>query len=206
MGWTRRHLTYANVIGTLALFVALGGGAYAVSTAKRNSVTSRSVRNESIKGVDVLNDSLTGLDVDEGSLELPVGPKGPKGDVGPTAAEVSSLLDNPVTTPDFLADSVHVDVPAPGRMLAVYATKFVRVDCTAGDPTIGLYVDGVPVPRTQRLLTDNVAEPPTVLIGITAGTVPSGDRAVTLAADCASGGVVSIVQTATSVTGILVGQ
>jgi hypothetical protein len=82
MEWVRRHLTYANVIGTVALFVALGGAGYAVTTAKKNSVTSKSVRNESIKGADVLNESLTGQDVNEDTLSLPTGPKGDKGDTG----------------------------------------------------------------------------------------------------------------------------
>lgn len=33
------RLTYANVVATLALFVALGGGAYAVTNVGKNSVT-----------------------------------------------------------------------------------------------------------------------------------------------------------------------
>jgi hypothetical protein len=82
MEWIRRHLTYANVIATVALFVALGGGAYAVTTAKRNSVTSKSVKNGAIKGIDVLDESLTGQDVNEGTLSLPTGPKGDKGETG----------------------------------------------------------------------------------------------------------------------------
>ena len=34
-----RHLSYANVMATIALFIALGGGAYALTTLPRNSVT-----------------------------------------------------------------------------------------------------------------------------------------------------------------------
>ena len=44
----RRHLSYANVTATVALFVALGGGAYAVS-----KVNSREIANDSIKSVDL---------------------------------------------------------------------------------------------------------------------------------------------------------
>jgi hypothetical protein len=32
MRWVRRRLSYANVVASLALFLALGGGAYAVGT------------------------------------------------------------------------------------------------------------------------------------------------------------------------------
>ena len=78
----RQHLSFANVVSLLALFLAIGGGAYAAATATKNSVTSKSVKNNSLKGVDVLDDSLSGQDVNEGSLDLPAGPPGPKGDKG----------------------------------------------------------------------------------------------------------------------------
>jgi hypothetical protein len=64
-----RHLSYANVVATLALFVALGGGAYAIGEAQRNSVTSKSVVNGSLKGIDLLDDSLGGDEVKEEALK-----------------------------------------------------------------------------------------------------------------------------------------
>jgi hypothetical protein len=66
----KHRITYANVMATVALFVALGGGAYAASVAKKNSVTSKSVRNGSIQGVDVGKDTLTGNNINEGTLTL----------------------------------------------------------------------------------------------------------------------------------------
>ena len=39
----RRHLSYANVMATLALFVALGGSSYAAIELGRNSVKSRNI-------------------------------------------------------------------------------------------------------------------------------------------------------------------
>ena len=70
----RRHLSYANVTATAALFVALGGGAYAVS-----EVNSRDIANDSIKSVDlkdrravrggdVKRNALTGKQISEGAL------------------------------------------------------------------------------------------------------------------------------------------
>jgi hypothetical protein len=46
----RRHLSYANVISTLALFVALGGGAYAI-----DKVNSHEIANGTIKSIDLKN-------------------------------------------------------------------------------------------------------------------------------------------------------
>ena len=48
--WVRRHLSYANVTATAALFFALGGGAYAVAR-----VDSRDIANDSVKSVDLKN-------------------------------------------------------------------------------------------------------------------------------------------------------
>src|SRR3954447_16587087 len=74
----RVHLTYANVMVTLLAFVVLGGGAYAVSIAKKNSVVSKSIKNGQVKGKDlaknavngakVADNSLTGAEINESSL------------------------------------------------------------------------------------------------------------------------------------------
>ena len=82
----RRHLTYANVVSTLCLFVLLGGSAYAAA-----KITGRNVKNGSLTGRDVKNNSLTGKDVkrlgpaDFKAGALPEGPRGPAGATGPGA-------------------------------------------------------------------------------------------------------------------------
>jgi hypothetical protein len=57
------RLTYANVVATLALFLALGGSAYAVS-----QITSKQVKNRSLKGIDLRKDTLTGNEIKENKL------------------------------------------------------------------------------------------------------------------------------------------
>jgi hypothetical protein len=47
------------VIALLALFIVLGGGAYAVTVAPRNSVTSRSIRNLNVKRPDIAPGAVT---------------------------------------------------------------------------------------------------------------------------------------------------
>jgi hypothetical protein len=59
----RRHLTYANVIATLALFIALGGTSYAVF-----NVGSREVRDNSLRGRDIRNNTLRSRDIRDQSL------------------------------------------------------------------------------------------------------------------------------------------
>jgi hypothetical protein len=55
----RSHVA-GNVVGYLALFVALGGTSYAVAT---GSVDSRAIKNNSVRGKDVRNRTLTGRDI-----------------------------------------------------------------------------------------------------------------------------------------------
>lgn len=102
----RSHLTFANVIAMLALFVALGGSSYAALR-----VTGKNVRNGSLTGTDVRNSSLTGRDVRSSSLgtsdvknrsllakdfkagQLPQGPPGPQGPAGQAATRLFALVD-----------------------------------------------------------------------------------------------------------------
>jgi hypothetical protein len=64
----RSRLTFGNVTSLVALFVALGGTAYAVVEIDRNSVKSKHILNDQVRSVDIQDDGVTGDDVDEGSL------------------------------------------------------------------------------------------------------------------------------------------
>jgi hypothetical protein len=64
----RSRLTYANVVATLALFLALGGGTTAIALEGRNTVDTGDIINQQVKSADAENDGLKGVDVDEASL------------------------------------------------------------------------------------------------------------------------------------------
>lgn len=59
----RRRLTYANVMATLAVFIALGGSSYAALT-----VTGRNVKNRSLSFRDLRRDTLGGSRIKESRL------------------------------------------------------------------------------------------------------------------------------------------
>jgi hypothetical protein len=61
----REHIR-ANAIGYVALFIALGGGAYALQG--RNTVDSRDIINGQVRSSDVKDNGLTGNDVNESAL------------------------------------------------------------------------------------------------------------------------------------------
>jgi hypothetical protein len=64
--WIRSHLTYANVLSTLAVFLILGGGvAYAA-----NTVFSSDIVDNQVYSADVRNDSLAGGGLQQRDLQL----------------------------------------------------------------------------------------------------------------------------------------
>ena len=86
----RSHLTFANVVSSLALFIALGGGAYAL-TIPKNSVGARQLKKNAVLGSKIKRGAVTSPTVKDHSLlskdfqpgQLPAGATGPKGSVGP---------------------------------------------------------------------------------------------------------------------------
>ncbi len=65
----RPRVSFANVISVLALFVALGGSAYAFHLGK-NSVGSKQLKKNAVSGAKVKNNSLTGSDINEATLGI----------------------------------------------------------------------------------------------------------------------------------------
>jgi hypothetical protein len=63
IGALRRRLSYANVMATLAVFIALGGSSYAALT-----VTGRNVKNSSLTFRDLRQDTLGGSRIKESRL------------------------------------------------------------------------------------------------------------------------------------------
>ena len=72
------RLTYANVIATLALFVALGGVGYAATQLPKNSVGTNQLKKEAVTPVKLSQASKSALTGAAG----PVGPSGPTGAPG----------------------------------------------------------------------------------------------------------------------------
>ena len=201
------RLSYANVMATLAVFIALGGTAYAVSQLPANSVGAKQIKTNGVGAPEIKAGAVGASEVADGSLlgddfaagQLPAGPQGLQGSPGqpgqdgspgPTYGITQGKLD-PNYPPDSLfpislANPV-IDTPSAGRLLVMASIHDLDVDCTAGNAVVGLYLDDVPVPGTGRLLFDVVPEP-VDMFGVT-GVVAAGPHQLELGVDCEGGDV-----------------
>lgn len=64
----RRRLTYANVMATVAVFVALGGSSYAALSLPKKSVGTKQLKRNAVTSSKVRDGAITGADVDESSF------------------------------------------------------------------------------------------------------------------------------------------
>lgn len=75
----RPQLSYANVVSSIALFVALGGTSWAVA---RDSIGTRQLKNGAVTSAKVRDHSLTSSDLTANAA----GRRGPRGPAGPAGA------------------------------------------------------------------------------------------------------------------------
>lgn len=82
----RKRLSYANVIATLALFLALGGVGYAATKLPKNSVGTKQIKKNAVTGAKVKKHTLTGKNINLAKLG-----KVPSAGAADTAGTASAL-------------------------------------------------------------------------------------------------------------------
>lgn len=136
-----------NVVGYIALFIALGGTSYAAINLPRNSVGSKQLRSNSVTSGKVRNGSLRASDFQAGALKR--GPRGPQGPAGPgggtgtsaSAKTVRGRFEATSSTPATAAGatasgaiSFGVQLPAAPARNIVLAGSTTQCPGTVADP------------------------------------------------------------------------
>ena len=182
MSRLRKHLTYANVMATIAVFVALGGGTYAAVTLPRNSVGTPQLKGAAVTATKVKNDAVTSRKIRDGSLlvkdfkagQVPAGKTGARGEIGPTgppgepgAVGPAGPAGAPGPTAAFVnycclaptgATTVHsltADMLTDGR-LWIMATIDTKLTCATASRCGGFYsitVDGQTLANANSTVT-----------------------------------------------------
>lgn len=176
-----RRPSPSMVVACLALFVALGGAAYAVTLAK-NSVTSRHVKNASLKGKDLKPDTLGGVQVDESQLaRVPsaasatsaagaanadnadrLGGAAPSAYTGAASSDYRATICDPGTTNFVPCASTILHLPHSGKVLLVAGGGQNSYTPDVGEGTCGFRIDGVlstsPSVRPGEAVSDNTSQ------------------------------------------------
>lgn len=85
----RQRLTYANVMATIAVFIALGGASYAATQLPKNSVGAKQLKKNAVTSTKVKDGSLKAGDFAAG--QIPKGPQGIQGEKGDPGAPATAL-------------------------------------------------------------------------------------------------------------------
>jgi hypothetical protein len=161
------RLSYANVVATLALFLALGGGAYAAVHLPRGSVGSAQIRAGAVGSREVRNHALHVSDLSTSARALLRGQRGAPGPAGPTGTSATAYFAVVGTGGQFLRGNGTFGSHTDGGS-GLYTVGFDRdVSACAYSATLGTADDSVPLPGFATVRSDTAGR---VLVQVTDAT------------------------------------
>ena len=169
----RSRLTYANAMSTIAVFVALGGGAYAVSV-PRNSVGTTQLKANAVTAAKVKNRSLLASDFKRGQLILG------------TAARADDQ-DPPAVPSGTDVAKMTLTTRSAGKIFVIGSLRDPFLTCAGAGCSAqwGAYVDNKPVPNTGVTLAALPGESDgfsfNMLYGVTTENVAPGTHVIRIA-------------------------
>jgi hypothetical protein len=192
----RKRLTYANVMSSIAVFLVLGGAAVAATQLPKNSVGPKQLKKGAVTTAKIKKGAVTNAKVKPGSLkasafaagQLPAGPKGETGPVGPTfGTTAEGGCGEPPTNFAVCLSTGSVNLPAAGRVLLIASGEWDNDNDTA--PNSGacrLSVDGSSIEPTvdfgEDTTTHTISDAGSLSLNTVTGHLPAGNH--TFALEC----------------------
>ncbi len=174
----RPKLRYADVMATIAVFLALGGGAWAAAhIAPANSVNSRSIVDGQVKRADIATSAVSSAKIGDGQISsgdladsAVIGAKLATGAVtnpklAPGSVNSSSVLDNSLTGADLNESTL---APVPNASHATSADSAANAQTLGGSPASSFVAGGGKVAFARVSVPDGTGsgEPILVLPGL----------------------------------------
>jgi hypothetical protein len=108
MQWIRSHLSFANVISVIALFVALGGASYAAVTLPKNSVGAKQIKKNGVGASEIKKNAVRASEIKSNAVST--------GDIADKGVGGADLADNSVDGSKVTNDSLNADDIAGGTL------------------------------------------------------------------------------------------
>jgi len=114
----RNHLTFANVISMIALFVALGGASYAAVTLPKNSVGAKQIKKRAVRGKHINTNAVSASKIQGNSISSSKIADGTvfSADLADNSVGSGELADNSVGSSDVINGSLDEADLAPGLL------------------------------------------------------------------------------------------
>ena len=170
-----------NVLGLIAIFIALRGTAFAATVAK-NSVTSKSIRDNAVRSKDVKDETLTDADLSDSVTAGLHGPQGPQGERGPEGLQgepgVQGLQgergERGLQGATGQAGATNVvtrssTVPVPGGQ-----SEFASAGCNAGERATGGGAFWTSLPDATMVISNSGPTVGSTGAGVPNGSTPDG--------------------------------
>jgi hypothetical protein len=154
----RKRLSYANIVASLALFIALGGVSYA-ATASRNTVRSSSIRNGEVKTADIGSNAITSVKIKNGQVGSV--------DIANSAVNSAKIANGSVARGDLAAGAAGLraygaisdtGVLTQSRGIASVNHPVTGVYCVGFDTSLGITKDSLVVPSLQTISGDTTSQ------------------------------------------------
>ncbi|HEX7278184.1 MAG TPA: hypothetical protein VF255_01045 [Solirubrobacterales bacterium] len=186
----RKRLTYANVMSSLAVFMVLGGAAIAATQLPKNSVGAKQLKKNAVTAAKIKKNAVNGAKVKDRSLkaadfaagQLPAGPKGDTGAVGPTfgAFGEGGCGDLLGVSFEVCVSTGPVNLPVSGRVLLVASSEWDNSNDgnSLNSGECGFLVDGIAVgPEInfgEQAQVHTIGESGTISMNYMTAALPAG--------------------------------